>query len=274
MTDETLSLSIRKPNNHKDIVQMSRELEAKVENEVRNRLELEAYPATSRMAVVEVEKLKLLLQIEKVPWWAKMEVAVRVDRTWTAHPGRYATVKELIVSETSMSYSEYCDLVTFHNVVIPYLESLRLDPYQFVASHTASNIREMVPYLRALATGEPSERENVNAVIEKLANKAREILPQGHDEGDVRRAVLNEILENATGTTQNLRKTLRAEETPEVVFYRMRRNGTSYLVAEVTNDQVNMLLRTIGRHIEIVPVEMPEGKRVPVIRNLLEEVHG
>jgi len=274
MTDGTLSLSLRSPQNQNDIRQMSRELETKVEKEVRSRLNLQGYPVPKQMAVVEVEKLKLLLQIEKVPWWTKMEVAAQIDQIWMEHPGHYATVKELIVAETSMSCSEFRDLVTFKNVIVPYLEALEIDPYWFVVGYTASNIREMIPYLRALATGEPSERENVNAVIQKLSDKVKEVLPDLRNEDDVRRAVLNEILENATGTTQNLRKTLRAEETPEVVFYRMRKNGTSYLVAEVTNDQVNMLLRTTGRHIEIVPVEMPEGKRVPVIRNLLEEVHG
>jgi hypothetical protein len=76
-------------------------------------------------------------------------------------------------------------------------------------------------------------------------------------------------LEWGRGTTKQLRQSLQPTDPIEAVI--LKRNGTRYIMAEVTDDQIAMLSRIMDRHIDFDYVDLEEDspRTIPVIKRLL-----
>jgi hypothetical protein len=139
----------------------------------------------------------------------------------------------------------------------------------------------MLPYLRAMITGEPSERESVNETVENLLDDtAATASAAGQDIDDteiLRRTVGNLIQDGTLLTNRQVRERLRPERTPPLRISVIHNNGHRVVVANISEEQWDLLERQMGSRMEPMVIELPldprqrqiEAARIPEIRTLI-----
>lgn len=266
------TLSIPTLASSEELHRQATDIEKQLDRMAKENLQLNpAYSWPEKAAIIAMEKLRLSQDLTIVPTLVQMNVADEVEKLWSAKPGGYHSLKEAVETETTMSYSEFHNLLDLKRKILPYLAELGVNTLEFFQNYRKSNIREMVPYLKSVISGEQSEKESVNTALARLRERVAEY-PGVETEEDIQEAIVNEILANAVGTNRNLRKALRPDDTPEIVIYTGKgSSGKRYMVAEMDEDQFTMLDRVAGKHIDFVPVDFryEETRRIPAIKHLL-----
>jgi hypothetical protein len=266
------TLALPKLASAQDLYDQAAEIEEKLDRMAKENLRLNpAYTWPEKAAIIAMEKLRLSQDLIIVPTIVQMNVADQVERLWTAKPGAYAGLKEAVETETTMSYSEFHNLLDLKRKILPYLDEQGVDALEFFQNYRKSNIREIIPYLKSVITGKASEKESVNAVLSRLREKVED-LPGVNSEDDIKGAIVNDILANAVGTNRMLRKSLRPDDTEDVIFLTgPGANGRRFIIAEVSEDQFTMLNRVFGKHADFIEVDFrySEARRIPQFRNLL-----
>jgi hypothetical protein len=97
--------------------------------------------------------------------------------------------------------------------------------------------------------------------VEFIYQEVLSIHPNLTDESKKAMAI-QYALELGRGTNAQLRKSIRPEHTPPIEFYVFQDNGKSYLVAEITYDQNEMLKRIAGKHSEFVYINKDDLKHI------------
>jgi hypothetical protein len=167
-------------------------------------------------------------------------------------------------------------------VVFPYLANeLGMNVALVWEQVGKSKFSDMLPYLRAMITGEPSERQSVNQTVENLLDDTAATAAaagQELEESEIlRRTVGNLIQDGTLLTNRQVRERLRPERTPPLRISVIHNNGGRVVVADISEEQWDLLERQMGSRMEPMVIELPpdprqrqiEAARIPEIRTLI-----
>jgi hypothetical protein len=187
-----------------------------------------------------------------------------------------------MAKDNGISASELSKTVNLVRVVFPYLANeLGMNVALVWEQVGKSKFSDMLPYLRAMITGEPSERESVNETVENLLDDtAATASAAGQDIDDteiLRRTVGNLIQDGTLLTNRQVRERLRPERTPPLRISVIHNNGHRVVVANISEEQWDLLERQMGSRMEPMVIELPldprqrqiEAARIPEIRTLI-----
>lgn len=264
-----LSIQTLEPNTGlmEQVELLSQRLEEKALEYVKKEYgSLKGYTLPEIEAMVELMKYKMLDEMEVIPLLVKARIASRLNQIWMVHPNKAGTKREFIVAN-GLSKSHFYDLVALHDDVLPLLNKFGVDTMQFLKERKGSNIREMLPMLKAVLTGEASQRPSVNNRIAQLTEEIKEITPNMSDE-DVRREIASRILEASQGTNAELSNFLNPDPTPAIVATLTEVEGNVILLAEMDYDQAQMMFRLMKEHLEVMTMKPEELKTTKPFKKL------
>lgn len=225
-----------------------------------------------KLAVLEFEKLSLLSGYDFLTNILRSESITKIHKQGLhlQHPEKFNTPEEGIEVTSGLSSSEQHNITDIVNIIIPWLEeNMDMDGFVFWDSvKSKSKIREIVPYLKRVISGEKSERGTVNDAIERFEDDARSIDPDIDDE-ELKKQVINHIITlAASNKTTDLRETLRPNGTPKIHGLLMKKkwlakvNGkpvereATILLAELSADQIDKLIRQGAFEFDRVDLEL------------------
>jgi len=213
-----------------------------------------------KMAMVEFEMLSLTRHYDLMSIAIRSEILQRIDNKnlWSVLPGNYNSLEEAIQEKGHISKSEYSNIVDLTNIVFPFVRDvLKRSVVEFWDSYGKSNIREIIPYLKAIITKASSSSNRVNSLVETIYEEVDGYLPDNVDAVSRTVAAVNLLLSKAEGTNRTLRQELRAENTPPITAYTYN-NGKYYITASMDEDQWLLLQRLSKEHIDFQPVSKNE----------------
>ena len=216
------------------------------------------------------------------------------------HPGQYSSLAEM-ASDNGCSVSDLHATLDMVNVFFPYVVSeLGLDLYDLWSRLGKSKIKELLPVLKALITGEdPDTNSTRNAVaavmddqyatmeasnpvlFEELNNEdtpeERQLEIQAGVDQEARHFAVEHLIEmGELLTNRQLRNHLRPQRTPPVGIYIVEDGDRKLAVADLDQDQLNVLSARMGERLEIRNVALPnepryrqaEAMRNPILRRV------
>ena len=210
---------------------------------------------TEREAAITVQVLKELNSVDLATLLLRYKYVkkIRDGNLVTRHPGQYASLTEMAVDQ-GISVTELSRIVDLVEIIFPFLANrLGLDIPTLWKDIGKSNFSELIPVLKVLVTGQNathSDQAN-QAAARFLDDAAAGYVAQGIDvptNDALREEVVRDIVERGTLlNNRELRTHLRPERTPSIQMYHFADNGgPGFVVANLTNDQLTMLLRRAG----------------------------
>lgn len=226
---------------------------------------LEGYSSLERMAIITFTELQLATDLDLIPLMVRGKLLKKIkdQSLWLHIPGTFESQEEAVEQFGKLSHSEQHNISDLHDHIFPYVTSeLGMSITQFWAeARNNSNVREVVPLLKAAITGEPSRSESVNAAVQRIQQEV----------GDDRQAVVREIISLAgNNSNTELRNIIRPDGTAPINFAVMRLNGAGTVIAaQVTEDQISRLAL---KH-TLTPVNIREYSpyQIPPIKLLLKD---
>lgn len=190
---------------------------------------------------------------------------IKDKNLWSVHPENFPSASEAIAAKCGISRTQQSNIEALCNHIFPYIEQeLGVSLPEFWADISPTNITEIVPHLMQIITGKESKSQKVREQLEKV---------YGEVEGaeDENRAAIEQLVEVARGTKEDLRKALRDVRTPELEIAIIRKDDRTVILAEPDSDQLKMLFRIAGDHIEtsFVDLEQEDPSDIPIIRRFL-----
>ncbi len=203
-----------------------------------------------------------------------------------AHPGRYTSLSDM-ANENGVATSDMLFMLDLVNVVFPYVQNTMEIPIpEFYGALGKSKLKEIMPVLKALVTGDNPDAGTTREAVERLiadalagmrtaptAEEARAaVIVENPNATEADRTAAREVLQRrarrravdhlvdiATNLpTNEVRRTLRPNGTPPVDLAVVTdASGEKYIIAKITPDQATMIQRRMGEHIQQIPVELP-----------------
>jgi len=204
----------------------------------------------------------------------------------TQHPNQYESLRDM-ARDQGISHSELSKTQVLCGVVFPYLRDiLNVNVTEMWEQIGKSKFTDMLPYLRVLMTGEDSNSTQVNSTIvllreEFLAARVTAGETEALSELEVNQALVVQLLqEGALLPTRRLRERLRPERTPAIETVYIRHGDITYVMAQLSVDQVNMFEQRMHAHTspQIInlsdnpQVRATEMSAIPLVRRLTELV--
>lgn len=232
-----------------------------------------------------------MLNLSKGLGFAELMVQGRIFETMereslaSVHPGGYATLEEL-AQDQGISVSEMSQIKDLTSTIFPWcLEHLEMEPQALWEDVGKSKLRELVPLLKRVISGEEargSVENSYTAVLnDVLATHAASNPDEDPPEGeDLQVMVMSQLIDHGVNLTNaNLRQTIRPDRTPSIEPVILRRfspgqgENRLFIVMEVTDDQMTMLERRLHGHWD--PIRTTASNRgdvesVRLIRQMLE----
>ena len=212
-------------------------------------VESKGYTGPELLAMKTFEELRLLsgLDLASVQLKGERLKAIRELNMAEYLPGKYNSMEEAIYAEAKISRTQQSVITSLYEHVFPYVqEELGMSVQEFWEDVSLSNASEIVPHLRMLITDQTSKSEGVRSKVKELLQ-----LSGSDDEEETKRMAVHELISLSAGTNSDVRKALRPDGTPPIPLAVIRRNGSRFILAEVTEDQLTMLNRAFGRHLDI-----------------------
>lgn len=241
---------------------------------------IDAYTGPEIRSMVKLEQLKLIgdLGLAEVLLRGKIIQQIENEALWAVHPNQYQSMQEAAKAQ-GISVSEYSDIRQLYNIVFPYIfEHTGADLALLWEEIGKSNFRELTPYLVRAITGETNQSQNVEnafqAIMEDIAatNAASGI---EMTDQEMRHQVVEQLLEAGHLTNRQLRERVRPERTPSIgllaVDYSNGNQHSKVIVAQVSQDQYEMIQRRLNGYIEVTPTSFRELSRSGLGRLLMNE---
>lgn len=225
------------------------------------------------------------------------------------HPAQYSNLNEM-AAQNGCSVSDMLATLDMVNILFPYVErELGLPVHELWSALGKSKIKEMLPVLKSLITGDESDTATTRNAVERLINDQFAGFANDPDLADAMALLRDEntpeadrlavhdrltaiarrnIVEHLIDLGGNLpvmevRRHLRPERTPVVPLYLIPDGRGGYLLtAQVSSDQMTMIRNKMGERMEYSELQLPadtrarqaDAFRVPLLRRLYEEVFG
>ena len=178
---------------------------------------------------------------------------IEQDSLFSVHPGQYHTLEDL-AKDQGIGISELSQIRDLYNIIFPWVrETLGMDIRVMWENIGKSNMRELVPILKRIITGEEA-RGTVEQTFEYIMNdvaatmRSASGLEEGAviDEDELSRAAVAQLLQDGIQlTNSNLRQRLRPDRTPSIEAHLLHMNGNHYVLACLDDRQEQMLARRL-----------------------------
>ena len=202
----------------------------------------EEVPLTTRYAMEVVEELKRINGLDLLAVLKRGQLIQEIiDKNLLAvHPARYSTLEEL-ARDQGISVTELSQTRDLCEIVFPFLNNMGINIYMLWDKIGKSKMKEMLPVLKVLITGERSATTSVNIAIENL----RDEFPESSNE----EIIANLLEEGELLTNTMLRDRLRPTRTPQITFYEyLCEEGEKLYIMAVTPEQDEMIRRKMGNY--------------------------
>ena len=214
------------------------------------------YSNAERNAAIKVEELRLVHGLDLAAIFLRQKLLREIEEQglWFEHPNRFRNMAELArevgISVTQLSYEN--SLVSF---IFPYFIEHGLQPAEIYERMYRSNLNDIVPILKVLITGEPSDRATTNDSAETLmANAGASLLAyaRAHNlpdptEDAIRNQSINDIVEaGQVMTNRALREHVRPTPTAHVEPVVLTRGENRFVLIKMTNAQWEAFERKMG----------------------------
>lgn len=248
----------------------------------------DSYTAGEKRAMLKIEELKQVngLDLAAILMRAELVQTIQRENLCTLHPARYDSLQQMARMQ-GISLTELSQTLDLVNVIFPYLqEHVGADIAQMWEEMGKSNFKELIPVLKAIITGEPSDTQSVNVAVSRILDDvAATALAAGNalSEEEIAREAIDQLIHDGIHlTNRQLRERIRPERTPVINLGVIPHNGTRYVLAKVDQGQYDLMVRLLGGRAETMVYELPadpharqvESARVPEIRSLMSFVRG
>ncbi len=173
-------------------------------------------------AMIAGEKLRLIngLDLAAVIERGKVLRQMETENLVAAHPGGYEDIKTL-AADYGLSASEYSNTRDFCDVIFPYIENVLGQSIAIVWENIGkSKMREMVPILKAIITGDDPHSETARQAVVNILNDVEltaVVSNEPLDENTRIRTAVEILLEQGRSmTNRQLRNELRPTRMREV----------------------------------------------------------
>lgn len=212
------------------------------------------------------------------------------------HPAGWSSLQEM-AAQNGCSVTDMLATLDMVNVIFPWVQrELGIEVHELWATLGKSKLKEMLPVLKSLITGQESDTASVRNAVAALIEQeyasfradpelasAFEVLDDD-DASDADREAIEERLNGIARRNiaerlielggqlpiQELRRQMRPERTQPIPFYIVH-NGENYiLTSSATPDQINMLRNKMGERGEFLEVDLPadpRARQAEVFRN-------
>lgn len=227
----------------------------------------DSYSVPEKRAMLIAEEIKLTndFDLMKIIQRGKRLIQIRDEGLWSMHPNGYTSLENMS-KDLGISVTELSNTITLYEVVFPWLTERGGEGFDLVTLFEdigKANLFEIIPYLRALITGEPSQSDSVNERVNEIINQINELAP-GMDLEEITARAVDEVLEAGRLPNRQMRAQLRPNRTPAIEALLIQQDGTWLLSAELTDDQRVMLQRILKANMDefiYVPPEDQDTRR-------------
>ncbi len=184
---------------------------------------------------------------------------------WHIVPGNFSSPTEAIQQRGKLSATQQNFVKGMRDIVFPYVrERLGMSVVEFWAQVGESQAKEILPILKAIITDKASLSGRVN-------ENAAKLLDQFDDD---KQAAIEHLIDLAgNNTVLEVRKALGS--TAQIDMLVLHKNGASFILAEVTHDQLAMLARIGSNHIDFTHSQWTEDvSHIIQVKRLLGADHG
>jgi len=228
------------------------------------------YSAIEIRALVRAEMLNLSKGLDFAAIITKGRIVdeIQQEGLFTVHPAGYHTLEELAVDQ-GISVSELSQIMDLTRTIFPWIVMhLGRSAAQVFEAVGKSNMRELVPVLKRLITGETTGvgtvEEAVRRILDDMAATMRAAGQTPTPEA-ITTAAVEELLDVGTHlTNREVRRRIRPDATPpiEVVIMRGRNTEHAYLIAKVTDVQEQMVARRLHGYWDQTVIDATDGHTV------------
>ena len=244
----------------------------------------DGFTEVEKEAMRKVEELKLINDIDLSAVLMRGELLHEIENRglWSVHPGGYTSMQEMARMQ-GISLSELSNTRDLCDVIFPFMQdTLGIDIPQVWEEIGKSNMRELVPVLKSLITGEaPSTASTRNTIEALLDNEAATAQTAGESPSpeDLRRRVAeNLIADGQVMTNRQLRTRLRPERTEPIQSTVLKQGNTRIVLAEMTEDQWIAYQRRLNSFMEEAVLDIPldaqmrrrEVGTIPTVRRIVD----
>lgn len=248
----------------------------------------DTYTETERMAMLKIEELRLVngLDLAAVLLRAEFLQEIENNNLITRHPAGYTTLGEM-AQDQGISLAELSQTLDLANHIFPYVqETLGIGIPQLWEEIGKSNMRELVPVLKRIITGEEARGTVEDAAVLFLEDvtatfAAADDLRAEDEDAVAQEAVEQLLLHGATLTNRRLRQQIRPERTPIIPVTTITDNDDVIILAQMDADQWTMFMRKMGTSVDPLPFVAPrniaarqrEALQIPVLRRIVDIVN-
>ena len=226
------------------------------------------------------------------------------------HPAQFGSLSEM-AAQNGCSVTDMLATLDMVNIVFPFIQNdLEIPVYEFWATLGKSKIKEMLPVLKSLITGQQSDTTSTRAAVERLIDEqyagfrvddqyddlmavidsnseyvSDEERQRAHDAlaPIARRNIIEHLIEMGGNLPiQEMRRHLRPERTNPVPFYIVPDGNGFLLTSSVDADQMQMLRNKMGERGEFQDLNLSNDPRTrqaeafnnPLLRRLYTGLFG
>lgn len=236
----------------------------------------DAYTGPEIRAMIKLEQLKLIgdLGFAEVLLRGKIINEIEREGLWSVHPEGYGSMQDAAKAQ-GISVSEYSDIRQLYNTIFPYITEHIETPLAILWEEIGkSNFRELIPFLARAITDERNQSQRVENVYEQMLNDIHATDPELTEE-EGRHLVIEQLLEAGHLPNRQMRERIRPERTPSIPALAIdyeEAGQTKVVIAHISNDQYDMLMRKMGGYIEVMPFTMDRLARSNFIRIVNQSV--
>nr|MBN1228910.1 hypothetical protein [Anaerolineae bacterium] len=225
-------------------------------------------------SLLRAEMLNLSKGIDVASILIKGRLIEEIEREGlaTVHPGQYRDVDELC-QDQGISPTEKSQIQALYSTIFPWIQdNLGLSPMEVWNNISKSNIKELVPVLTRIISGEEA-RESVEASYNHIMDDIyATALTAGNEitEEGARLQAVDILLEQASYmSNRDLRATLRPGDAGNIDAYTVKVGERTYLIASMDDRQEQMLARRLHGYWDPINLGNMDGQRVEEVRSIV-----
>lgn len=250
-------------------------LERRLKDEAKKKLgDLKSYSGPEAMAMVTFEALSMTGELDLAITMVRGKILseASVKNLHAHHPGGYHTLKEAAKAH-GISESEASNYRMWWETLFPELYGMGYQIQEVWEDVGKSNLRDATPILMSICTGEKSPSDKVNEAVEKIYQDIK-LTEQatGTPVSDEERKQLatSMVIFAASGTNRDLRQAF--SPTPPIHIALLSKNGSQYIIAKVTEDQISKINRLMHDHITVtrINLDVERADTIPVLKEVIK----
>lgn len=225
-----------------------------------------------REAMTTIEELKLINGMDLAAVLLRGKLLQRIEERgmWSYHPARYGSLQEM-ARDQGISVSNLSNIRDLNFVIFPWMANQGMSIPEKWEQIGMSNFRELIPVIKSIITGEPSNSATVRSSVERILNDAAASLqavsqdtPAEITDERIRINAVEELLSAGEQLpTRELRTRIRPQQTPSInMDCYLENDGSRLLIAQVSDDQWSLIQNRMGRHITNVSIDLTENSYV------------